>query len=190
MIQQRCIQAYREHRNLKVAAREVGIPWQTVYVHLRRAGEPVVGDKLKYGSDTDKLAARAEQEFLKLVPFAEDQNTRKFQSKVDFRIGDYGVDVKASRLQRGGKRAGTGRWAYSIKKQEATADFFVCFGLDERGDKVLSILLVPGEIARYMTTISASLSGGKWADYSVEASDLRPFFEELLRVGEKHTYHY
>src|SRR5690606_22461353 len=98
-VQQRCVQAYREHQNLKVAAQHVGIPWQTVYVHLRKAGEPVSGNKLKYGSETDRLAARSERIFLDLVPFAEDQNTRQFQSKVDFRVGEFGVDVKASRLK-------------------------------------------------------------------------------------------
>lgn len=56
-VQQRCVEAYRQHQNLKIAAQHVGIPWQTVYVHLRKAGEPVTGNKLKYGSETDRLAA-------------------------------------------------------------------------------------------------------------------------------------
>lgn len=177
-VQQRCVQAYREHQNLKVAAQHVGIPWQTVYVHLRKAGEPVSGNKLKYGSETDRLAARSERIFLDLVPFAEDQNTRQFQSKVDFRVGEFGVDVKASRLKVMGPNSS--RWMYSIKKQEAIADFFVCFGFDERAERVISTLLVPGEIARKHTTISHSSRGGKWSDYLVKPSELAPFFSALI----------
>lgn len=175
--QQRCVDAYRQHKNLKVAASQVGIPWQTVYVHLRKAGEPVIGDKLKYGSDTDRLAARAEQQFLNWVPFADDQNTHQYQSKVDFLIGDFGVDVKASRLKRSGKNSS--RWMYSVKKQHAVADFFVCLGFDELGDQVESTILVPGEIARKHTTISHSCNGGKWADYLINPAELAPFFRAL-----------
>lgn len=176
-IQKRCIEAYRQHQNLKIAAQHVGIPWQTVYVHLRKAGEPVTGNKLKYGSDSDRLAAKSEQIFLSLVPFAKDQNTRKFQSKVDFLIGEMGVDVKASRKKSHGKNSS--RWMYSIKKQEAIADFFVCLGFDENAESLESVLLIPGEIARMHSTISHSCRGGKWADYLVEAGDLSPFFQSL-----------
>src|SRR5690606_17303781 len=135
------------------------------YVHLRKAGEPVVGNKLKYGSETDRLAAKAEQIFLDLVPFAVDQNTRQFQSKVDFLVGSLGVDVKAARLRPHSIKSS--RWMFSIKKQEAIADFFVCFGFDEKAERVISALLVPGEIARKHTTISLSERGGKWADYLI-----------------------
>ena len=177
-VQQRCVEAYRQHQNLKIAAQQVGIPWQTVYVHLRKAGEPVTGNKLKYGSETDRLAARAERIFLDLVPFAEDQNTRQFQSKVDFLVGGFGVDVKSSRLKIQGPNSS--RWMYSIKKQEAIADFFVCLGFDAEAQAVKSILLVPGEIARMHTTISHSSRGGKWADYLIEPSGLAPFFRALI----------
>ena len=68
------IEAYRKHKNLKIAARELGMAWQALYVILRKAGEPVTGDKLRYGSDRDKLGALAEAEFKRLVPFAQDLN--------------------------------------------------------------------------------------------------------------------
>lgn len=178
-IQDRCVAAYRQHQNLKIAAQDVGIPWQTVYVHLRKAGEPVVGNKAKYGSETDKLAAKAERFFLALVPEAEDQNRVKFQSKVDFLIGGLGVDVKASRLhcRDGNERAS--RWTFSIKKQEAIADFFVCLCYCAIGNDVLLVILAPGEIARKHTTISVSPRGGKWLDYAVEPSSLPDFFRAL-----------
>lgn len=35
------VESYRKHKNLKLAAAECGIPWQTLYVKLRKADEPV-----------------------------------------------------------------------------------------------------------------------------------------------------
>lgn len=110
-----CVDAYSRLKNLKLVGLELGIPWQTVYVHLRAAGVPVTGDKSRYGSDTDRLAANAERIFAALVPNASDQNDKKFQAKVDFIVGQYKVDVKASRLR-------NGRWAFSLKKQERIAE--------------------------------------------------------------------
>lgn len=178
-VQQACIDAYRKHRNLKLAAVDVGIPWQTVYVHLRSAGEPVMGDKLKYGSDKDRLAARGEQLFLRLVPGALSHNETMFQSKIDFNVRDYGVDVKTSTLKFGHKACKLRRWAFSMKKQEMYADFFVCFCMSESGDNLMKTLLIPGEIARKYATVSLSERGGKWDDYAVEPSDLKAFFEAL-----------
>ena len=65
-----CIESYSRLKNLKLVGLELGIPWQTVYVHLRAAGVPVTGDKKRYGSDTDRLAAKAEALFAELVPAA------------------------------------------------------------------------------------------------------------------------
>lgn len=177
-LQARCVEAYRKHKHLKLAATEVGIPWQTVYVHLQRAGEPVVGDKLKYGSDSDKLASLGEQKFLELVPEAEDLNRRKFQAKVDFYVRGYSVDVKCSRAHRSSKGTPRKRWAFSIKKQEFVADFFVCFGMTAESELV-TCLLVPGEIARKRTTINLPETGGKWRDYEVQIEDLNEFFMAL-----------
>ena len=61
------VQAYAKHRNLKLAAGELGICWQTLYVRLKRAGVPVTGDKLRYGADRDRLGATCEAEFQRLV---------------------------------------------------------------------------------------------------------------------------
>ena len=51
-------EAYSRHMNLKLAAHELGMKRQTLYYRLKRAGVPVVGDKLRHGSDRDRLAAR------------------------------------------------------------------------------------------------------------------------------------
>ena len=181
-ITQQCIEAYSKHKNLKLAANDVGIPWQTVYVHLRKANVPITGDKLKYGSETDKLAARAEQRFLRLVPEAQDQNTRQFQSKVDFVVNGMSVDVKASRLHSAGSGQSR-RWAFSVKKQEFCADFFVCFAYEQEGDAVSAVLLVPGETARKHSTISLPQAGGRWRDYEVQEADLASFFSDLRQTA-------
>lgn len=181
-IQEQCEKAYAKHKHLKLAAQEVGIPWQTVYVHLRNAGVPVTGDKLRYGSETDRLAAKAEQAFKQLVPFAEDQNESQFQAKIDFVIRGYGVDVKASRLKQSHKLAKTSRWSFSLKKQERNADFFVCLAFDDA--ELRHCLLIPGEIARHYSTMSlSSATKGKWWDYEVQPADLAPFFASLPEKG-------
>lgn len=178
-ITQQCVEAYARHKHLKLAAKDVGIPWQTVYVHLRNAGVPVVGDKLRYGSDKDRLAAKAEQLFLDLVPFATNLNRKKFQAKLDFGVRGYGIDVKASRLKRSGHAVkAADRWSFSLKKQELLADFFVCLAFE--GDDLRHILLVPGEIARHYTTMSVSKrTRSKWWDYEIQPEDLAPFFRAL-----------
>lgn len=130
-IQQQCVEAYRQHQNLKIAAQHIGIPWQTVYVHLRAAGEPVIGNKAVYGSDKDRLAVLGESLFDRLVPFAENENRKKFQSKVDFFVLGYGVDIKTATPRIGHKSQSTERWAFSLKKQEMVADFVVCFCMDK-----------------------------------------------------------
>lgn len=110
-----CVAAYEKHKHLKLAGEEIGVPWQTVYVHLRLAGVPVVGDKSRYGSDSDRLAALSETEFAKLVPAARNQNDAIFQPKLDFFVHGYGVDVKASRHKRQSSKAKTLRWAFSLR---------------------------------------------------------------------------
>ncbi len=177
--QQKCIDAYARHKNLKLAGQEIGIPWQTVYVHLRKAGVPVTGDKARYGSDSDRLAAKGEEHFKLWVPFAEDQNRKKFQSKFDFIVGAHQVDVKSSNLKWSNKNSKVFRWAFYSKKQESTAAFFVLIGFDNNAEPA-HVWLIPGEIARRYTTISVSSSKkGKWWDYEVKPADLSEFFKQL-----------
>lgn len=169
-----CVDAYRNHKNLKLAAAEISIPWQTVYWHLRKAGEPVAGDKARYGSETDRLAVKAERRFLEIAPHAIDQNRHTFQSKFDFLVHGHRVDVKSSRLLRGG-------WMFSLKKQEMVADFFVCFGYDELGNDVQTTLLLPGELIRHYSTVRLNGSG-KWAQYQVDFDGLRRFMASLSEI--------
>ena len=142
-----------------------------VYIHLKKKGVAVVGDKLKYGSETDKLAARGEALFQKLVPFAEDQNKIKFQSKIDFKIGNLNIDVKTS-------TAKNNRYSFSLKKQELLADFFVLFGY--LNDEPRHAFLIPHEVMKNYQTISLSFSAkGKWWDYEIDMNDINSFFKEV-----------
>ena len=172
----RCIESYSRLKNLKLVGEELSIPWQTVYVHLRAAGVAVTGDKTRYGSDTDRLAAKAEDMFGTLVPNAINQNTLRFQSKVDFIVHGFSVDVKASRLR-------NDRWAFSLKKQERIADFFVCFAFNDDGS--YRLLVIPAELCRHMQTISLSArSHTKWWDYEVPPTRLHRFFEDVASVAK------
>jgi hypothetical protein len=181
-ISAKCVEAYRKHRHLKLAGEEVGIPWQTLYVHLKNAGEPVTGDKLKYGSEKDRLAAKAEELFLSIVPYATAMNESKFQAKYDFDVGGHKVEVKASRLARSVKGFKGKRYAFSLKKQHHMADFFVCFCLDDHGCS--SALLIPGEIARNRQTISLPEKGGKWSDYKVTIGEIELFFSSMMKLAK------
>ena len=175
-----CIAAYRKHKNLKVAAYEVGIPWQTLYVRLVKAGEPVVGDKARYGSMSDKLGAKGERLFQELVPLAENNNDREFQAKCDFTVRGLSVDVKAAPPKQTNKKYKGRSWAFSISRQESVADFFVCFGFSDNREDVDSVFLLPGEIVRFMRTISISVAGdSKWKDYIIEKEELLEFFDSL-----------
>lgn len=165
--------AYRKHKNLKIAAEELGIKWQHLYIKLCEAGEPVTGDKEKYGSDSDKFAAKGERLFLHLVPSAKDMNRKKFQSKFDFLVSGLKVDVKCSQKRLSNANSKQKRWAFSVKKQRLIADLVVCFGYD--GDEVETCLAIPGEICRNHGTISLSCRGGKWADYQVKTNELNEF---------------
>lgn len=172
------IAAYEKHKNLKIAADELGVKWQSLYYQLKKAGVPVIGDKAKYGSDKDKLADKAEALFQMLVPFAENQNGLKFQSKVDFMVDGQKVDIKASTLKRASPRSTVKRWAFSVKKQEFLADFLVCFAFDDY--ESYKILLIPGEFIRFYQSISISEKGNsKWLDFVISPLDLQMFFSEL-----------
>lgn len=176
---ERSVESYQRHKNLKLAAAELGVPWQTVYVHLRKAGVPVTGDKARYGSETDLLAAKAEHLFADLVPGAVDQNREEWQPKVDFVIGSVTADVKASRLNRANKNFPSRRWMFSVKKQELLADFFVCAAFDVAGEAVVKWLVIPAEIARNYQTINLPENGGKWHDYEVPAGEIGQFFDAI-----------
>lgn len=181
-IQQRCAQSYGRHKNLKIVGDELDIPWQTVYVYLKKAGVPVVGDKRRYGSDSDRFAAKAENDFMALVPDAMNMNEEKYQAKFDFKIYDFAVDVKASNLRTYLKRSCAKRWAFSSKKQESVANFLVCLAYDN-GD-MKRAFLIPEEVFRYRATISISENGSKWDDYEIDPKSLNGFFSSMnsLRV--------
>lgn len=179
---QPCIEAYDRLRNTKLVSAELGIPLATVYWRLRRAGVVVIGDKARHGSATDKIAARGERWFQRVIPWAEDQNHVEFQSKVDFLVGGLRVDVKTSRPRL--TKTGMITWAWSLRKQRGAADFFVCLALSNRDPDpgVHTALLVPGDVAARCETLRVSHDRialrGKWARSARSSSELRQFFED------------
>jgi hypothetical protein len=176
--------AYHKHMNLKIAATELGIKWQALYARLKTQGVKVVGDKLRYGSDRDKLGAFGEQMFRNLVPFAKDCNQSQYQSKVDFDVNGLMVDVKAAKPRQLNKRYKALAWSFSFKKQALAADFIVCFCLDEEKN-IEHILLVPSEFFVGLQTVSVSCNGvSKWLDYKIEPHELPIFFLSISGVND------
>lgn len=171
--------AYAKHKNLKLAAQELGIAWQLLYTKLKEQGVRITGDKLRYGNDRDKLAAMAEAEFLRLVPAAADQNAIRHQAKWDFEVYGKKVDVKASLKRQLNPRYPAMSWAFSFKKQSLVCDFIVCFCMADR-QTAEKILLVPSEFFEGLQTVSVSCVGSsKWLDYEIAAQDLAPFFDSF-----------
>lgn len=181
-------QAYAKHRNLKLAAGELGIPWQSLYVRLKKAGVPVTGDKLRYGTDRDRLGAKAEAAFHELVPFAVNANASQFQAKVDFSVGSLTVDVKASMPRQLNKRFAALSWSFSLKKQSLVCDFVCCFCYAD-ASTIKHVLLVPSEFFAGLQTVSVSCAGSsKWLDYKAEASELASFFADLACLPQSQQH--
>ena len=173
--------SYAKHKNLKIAATELGIPWQTLYVKLRRQGVAVTGDKARYGGPSDQLAVKAEALFKFLVPNAVSKNDEQWQAKFDFLVGGRNrVDVKASKRNKQSKRSKALRWSFLFSKQSYECDFFCCFCLTEDGEAVEKILLIPHEIAQGLQTMSVPCaSRGKWGDYEIASGELADFFASI-----------
>lgn len=171
---------YNKHKNLKLAAAELGVPWQTLYSQLRREGVAVTGDKLRYGNDRDRLAALAEAEFKRLIPVAKDMNTVSYQAKYDFDVAGIKVDVKASMPRQLNKKYQAKSWSFSFKKQSLLCEFICCFCMSE--DRTVErILLIPQEFFEGLQTISVSREGhSKWLEYEVQPEDLNRFFSSLI----------
>ncbi len=175
-------EAYSRHMNLKLAAHELGMKWQTLYYRLKRAGVPVVGDKLRHGSDRDRLAARAERMFAELVPEASPLNAQRFQAKFDFDVNGHKVDVKAAIAGVKQKRSpGSLAWSFSFKRQSLVCDFIVCFCM-ESCESIVRVLLVPSEFFTGIQTVTVPVMGrSKWHEFTVEPHELRQFFAGMGR---------
>lgn len=174
--------AYAKHKNLKLAAAELGMSFHTLYARLRKAGVHVTGDKSRYGTSRDRLAVLGEHEFQRLVPDAEPMNEWQFQAKFDFLIYGHKVDVKASLPRQLNKKHSALSWAFSFKKQTLICDYICCFclGEDKRSERVL---LVPAEFFAGIQTVSVSCNGkSKWHDYDIKPDELADFFASMKGV--------
>lgn len=173
------IDSYERHKNLKKSAQELGMCFQTLYWNLKKAGVSCSGDKEIYGCSKDRFGAVGELEFQKIVPYAENQNKKQYQPKIDFLINGVKFEIKSAKRQSLGIGAGGDRWSFSIKKQVEDADFFVLFGFSKDGD-VESIFLVPAELIASKTTISISCNGSsKWNSYSLSRDELSSAVKQI-----------
>lgn len=171
--------AYDKHKNLKIAAAEIGMKWQTLYWYLKQQNHPIISDKSRYGSSADKFSAKSEQDFLQIVPHAIDMNSKQYQSKYDFEINGLKVDVKASNLNHGIKNSKYLRWAFCIKKQEMFADFIV--GMAYKNGELFKLFLFPAEQVKFRSTVTISERGSrKWNDFEISKEDLKEFFEQTV----------
>lgn len=178
---------YDKHKNLKIAATEIGVAWQHLYYHLSKVGHPVTGDKERYGSVTDKMARETELAFKKVVPYAVDENDKKFQSALDYNVKGLKIDIKSSCKKDGCKsnpiKSSSFRWAFSCRVQELISDFLVCYcyeGFDatDHGN-VEKILLIPKEFYKNKQSFSVSCTKSKWYDFEVTEKELREFFDSF-----------
>lgn len=177
------IQDYEKHKNLKIVGANLGIPWQTVYWHLKKKSVPVTGDKEKYGSVSDKVGFIGEKLFSQTVPDVVNQNTLQFQSKYDFIYKDLNIDVKTSLLKTVGNKVEgrtSERWAFSFGKQP-NVDVLVCYCLTgvKEDYHVEHILLIPRDLLTIRYTISVTKGNSKWLDFKVSEKDLTDFFERI-----------
>lgn len=174
-----CLESYSRLKNLKLVEKEISIPWQTVYWHLKKAGVNVVSDKSLYGSTKDKFAHIGEQFFNKLIPYAENQNLISFQPKIDFIVKGYGVEIKSAKFTSSGKNK---RWAFSLKRQKKVADFFILMAFNELENEILHYFLIPNELLKKeIQTISVpqDVNRTKWRDFLISREELKDFFDMI-----------
>lgn len=173
--------AYEKHKNLKLAAAELGINWGTLYARLRKQGVQVTGDKERHGSAADKLGRAGELLFKTLCPAAIDMNALRFQAPYDFVVHNHRVDVKVSSRNSFDKRnLDLKRWSFLVSHQIDRCDFLCCFCLADDGESITKVILTPSEIISGMQSISISCGGkSKWDEFIVPPGELETFFAEL-----------
>lgn len=176
-------ESYARLKNLKLVAKEINIPWQTVYWWLKKVGVEVVGDKSRYGGSSDSVGLVGETLFKKLFPEAIYENDSKFQAKCDFTLHGLRVDIKTSSLRENKVRGGgtIDRWGFNCYSDEINKiDFFVCFCLSRDSTSVDKILLLPSEMVTTKTGgLSVSPRASKWDDFAVTEKELVEFFNNF-----------
>lgn len=173
------IASYKKHQNLKIAAKELGMSFQTLYWQLKKEGVAITGNKERYGTEKDRFGLLAERMFQEIFPAAKDQNNVKHQAKYDFALGELKIDIKASKRASLGVGAGGDRWAFSIKRQINDCDFFVMFAFSKSAE-IEDIFLIPAELIVALSSISISCNGkSKWHAYSVTKEELYSCLTEI-----------
>lgn len=172
---------YSKLKNLKLTAKEINIPWQTVYWWLKKESIEVTGDKKRYGGTSDQIGIIGEALFAASCPFAINRNSEKFQAECDFMVKDVKVDIKTSTIRsyasRGKPENTCYRQAFNPNYKHPI-DYMVCYCLDGDADDyvVKHILLIPQEIIDGKSTVSVTCSKSKYFDFKVTEQELVDFF--------------
>lgn len=184
------ISLYSSIKNLKIVAKELDIPWQTVYWHLKKEGVSVTGNKSVYGCIKDRIAVIGEGMFRKSFPMAEDQNELSYQPEFDFVLNDLKIDIKTSfpRDMKSRGKTQLFRWGFNTRRQQS-ADYIVCYCLQGTIDEYVleHILLLPKEFIEGMQTVSVSCKGrSKWLDFKVTEDELIDFLTQHTKKAAQH----
>jgi len=180
---ERIKELYAKVKNLKLVSEALSIPWQTVYWWLKKEGVQVVGDKARYGGDSDSVGIIGELLFKRLFPDAVYENDTKYQAKHDFTLHGLKIDIKTSSLRSVKTRKGNiaTRWGFNCyNAAEHGIDFFVCFCLNANGRDVDKILLIPSEMVVSETGgVSVSSNRSKWDAFVITEQDIVEFFNNF-----------
>lgn len=89
--------------------------------------------------------AEIEDKALKYIPGA-----KKIAKLCDYEWYDKFVDLKVARFEKAftcrnklGEKKYSWRWRFATSRQRRIADYFLCIGYDEKGEKVKFVMLIP-----------------------------------------------
>lgn len=183
-ITEKCVEIYSRTQDVGAVARETNLLWHIAYIHLKKAKVLNVETRIVSGSPNDRMGAWYEREFARIVPSARSANDRKPQNSFDYLVGEAKVEIKSSSLYEYEKDAPHWKFCvYSRRTKIRTADYYVCFGRQDKTDlNRYIIFLFPAEV---LTTgnVTVRLDGrNNWSQFQIEPDDLQAFFDTLAEV--------
>jgi hypothetical protein len=170
-----CVRLYREHGRLKSVANELECSIYSVALALKKAGEPIIWDRLRHGSDRVQFATKVENIFRRLVPSAICNEDSVFNSPVDFRSNGLEIEVKAARSKNKPHCRGL-YWIFDVSRQRYKADAFALFGYHKEFSR---LYLIPSS---KLTTRSVQIpifGHSKWKQFEVSHGSLAESIENL-----------
>lgn len=184
---EQCVELYRQSKDLKAVARDLGLPVIRVYLWLKTSGVLLREDSIAMGSAASRLGARAEQEFKSLVPTAKDMNcdVRQNHPGYDFEVNGQRIDVKAVSFYRRKDTKRKLHWNISAgtarNPREKGADVYVVFALLGKDLKHgYRLFAIPAELIgdrRYITITQGVPCD--WDGFELKPDELSEFLHSL-----------